>query len=145
MSGAVLMAVVVGFGILSGALILAGGIVCFVVGRGRAALPGAGFVVLAVGTIIGSVLPLLSSMFDTDISPRVFSATYTIVQGVFDLIGWGLIILTVLAAARSGTAAGPQPFSPYGRTPSGYRPSPGPPPSGRGPAPYGPPGPPPPR
>lgn len=109
-------------GVLSAVLILVGGIVFFVVGRGRGALPGAGFVVLAVGTVLGSLLAMFAPVIidDWDMPSPVFSAVYSIVQLLFDLVGWGLIIVAVIVLARSDPApatAGPAAPGPAGPPP----------------------------
>jgi hypothetical protein len=152
-------AITLGLGILSAVLVLTGGIVFFVVGRGRGALAGAGFVILALGTVTGSLLSTFAPVIvrEWNMSSQGFSAMFSIVLLLFDLIGWGLVVFAVIALARSapapGTAGpGPQPGPPYGQPP-GYGPYPpqwgsghgGPPPGPRNPPPApGPQSPPPP-
>lgn len=133
--------IVLGLGILSAILILAGGIVFFVAGRG--ALPGAGFVVLAVGAVLGSLLSTFAPMIirDGHLSIQAFSTMFSTVQLLFDLVGWGLVIAAVIASARSDPARATRPGPPYGQTPPGYGPYPTPP--GYGGSPPGPQGPPP--
>jgi hypothetical protein len=143
--------ITLGLGVLSAALVLTGGIVLFVVGRGRGALPGAGFAVLAVGTVLGSLLAAFAPeiVHNSAMSFQAFSAMYSIVQLLFDLVGWGLIIVAVIMLARSdpaaaavGPAPGPQPGPPhgppYGQAPPGYGSYPVPPGSGHGRPPAGP-------
>lgn len=144
MSAAATPVLAFGLGILSAVLVLTGGIVFFVVGRGRGALAGAGFVVLAVGTVTGSLLSTFAPMIISDggLPVQGFSAMFSIVQLLFDLVGWGLVIMAVIGLARSDPAsatAGRQPGPPYGQPPGPYPapwgsghggPPPGPPPPG---------------
>jgi hypothetical protein len=137
-------------GVLSAVLVLAGGVVFFVVGRARGALAGVGFVVLAVGTVLGSLLSTFAPTIirDGHLSIRAYSTMFSTVQLLFHLVGWGLVIAAVIVLARSGPApatlgatVGPPPGPPYGQVPPGYGPPWG---SGHGEPSSGPQGPPPP-
>ena len=112
--------------ILAGVAILVGGVVLFAAGRGRGALSGAGFVILAVGTLVGTTWWLVFS--DTvyrhgwSVARGVTMAT--VVQLLFNVVGWTLLII---ATARLQTPAEPHGTPP---TPS-WQPAPGPPPPGQ--------------
>lgn len=119
---------------LSGLAILAGGIALFVVGKGRGALSGAGFVVLGIGTGVVTVLyPLLPAIAEqSHLGTFALSGMYSGITVIFSIIGWGLVLAALIRFRLEKPAApGPGP-SPYGPGP-GYGPPQGPP---------GPPGPP---
>lgn len=121
----------VSLSVLSALAILAGGIVLFTVGKARGALPGAGFVVLAAGTVLSSSAGLMMPVVAEGLgwSAVVVSATSTWVTALIAIAGWGLIIAALFRfRAERPETPGQAPPPPYG---PGYGPPPGP---------YGPPG-----
>jgi hypothetical protein len=119
---------------LSVLAIIAGGIVLFVVGKGRGALPGTGFLVLGVGTAITTVfsflLPSISAQFN--LGSEAASGIFNVVVLLFSLVGWGLVLAALLKLRNEKPDTGGQ-APPYGPGP-GY----GPPPYGPGAPGYGP-------
>lgn len=100
------------FGMLSALAIIAGGIVLFAVGRGRGALPGAGFVVLGVGTGISGLISVLLPriLLASHLSGTALAGGYASISFVSGLIGWGLVIAALFRLrAEKVNAPGPDP------------------------------------
>jgi hypothetical protein len=114
-----------GLSVLFAVLILVGGIVLFAVGRGRGALAGTGFVVLALGTVFNSLLSMFAPMIfrDWGLSVQSFSVMFSSANFLFNLVGWGLIIVAVIVLAKPDPQPGPQQSGPpYGPAQPGYGP-----------------------
>lgn len=108
-------------GVASVIAIVVGGVMFFVLGKGRGTLAGIAFIVLAAGVLFGSIwpvfLPQIVAAFDLRIATA--SGMFTVLQLVVDVIGWGLVILAVLRLRNAGppapaAAPPPPPHGPYG-------------------------------
>ncbi|QKW38858.1 hypothetical protein HUT06_36550 [Actinomadura sp. NAK00032] len=88
-------------GVLCGIAILAGGIVLLTVGRGEGRMSGAGFVVLAAGTLTGSLTTLILNVLQgTGRSFAAFSI-HTILQLLCEAAGWTLLLLATNRLRRT--------------------------------------------
>lgn len=129
---------VLAFGMLSALAIIAGGIILFAVGKGRGALPGAGFVVLGAGTGISGLISVLLPQISLDLhlASTAVSGLYSGIWLIFSLIGWGLVVAALFRfrAEKVDTPGGYPPPPPGGHP--GYLPPAGPGPDPRRP-PYG--------
>ncbi|MEU8343765.1 hypothetical protein [Actinomadura meyerae] len=93
MEGIMLLADTV-VGIFCGIAVLAGGVVLLTAGRGEGRASGAGFVVLAAGTLAGSLTTLILNVLEG--RRGSFAGAFTIhmaVQLLCEAVGWTLLLV----------------------------------------------------
>lgn len=110
--------------IFQGVAVIAGGIVLFATGRSRGALPGFGFVVLAISTFIGTIWSFMYTWLTESQGMSVDTTVLVqnVLSAVFDIIGWALVLFALVRLRGphpEPTSAGPQPGAPAYGAPRG--------------------------
>lgn len=84
-------------GVACGIAILAGGIVLLTARRGEGRMPGAAYIVLAAGTLTGSLTTLfLNVLQGTGTSFAGAFSIHMAVQLLCEAVGWGLLLLATI-------------------------------------------------